>query len=350
MRIPPSSFEGVSMASATTVVNEFSTTQVASRPDSPTERKTKSAEDVLQMSKGSASPLDPSRVGQIPYSEVSFSELTLHLIDVAEEVASRLKSVVGTVFGAEEKPGVENIVTQYDKEMDQLIRDRISAQFPNYGFLTEESTTEEGVFTIPDAPIVVIVDPIDGTTNFKRNIGNFSVSIAAYDTEAEQVVSAVIAVPMLAELTVAERGKGVYLNGKRIHVSDKKLEKALIATGFPYDKKRIPQCANIHAGLTKEFISLRDYGSQVTHFSWVASGEKLDGQFHGELQPWDFAAGSLLIEEAGGRITDWDGEPLDMFKASTVAATNGVFHDTLIRKIREYGSPSNRVRSTPPEK
>ena len=164
-----------------------------------------------------------------------------------------------------------------------------------------------------------IIDPLDGTVNFAHNIPVFSVSIAACVDGV--IVSGVVFHPMAQELFVAEKGKGAYLNAKSISVSKTSdLKNALLATGFPYDVDKDPlNCVEKFAKMQLKGVPVRRLGSAAIDLAYVAAG-RWDAYWEVGLHPWDMAAGKLLVEEAGGAISHWDGAPHEIFGYSTMLA------------------------------
>lgn len=172
-----------------------------------------------------------------------------------------------------------------------------------------------------------IVDPLDGTTNFAHGYPHFAVSIA-YEQEGE-IAAGVVYDPLRGELFTAEKGEGAFLNGKRLRVSDARLlDKALLVTGFPYDlKEDIAATLRFFNRFMGEARAIRRDGSAALNLAYVAAG-RFDGYWEEKLGAWDTAAGSLLVSEAGGRMSDFFG---GVFKCHgrSVLATNGLLHDSM---------------------
>jgi myo-inositol-1(or 4)-monophosphatase len=158
------------------------------------------------------------------------------------------------------------------------------------------------------------------------------VSIAA--TIQNKVVSGVIYQPMTQELFVAELGKGAYLNGKKLHVTDSDhFEKALLATGFPYNVSENPlHCIDLFSRLIGKGVPIRRFGSAALDLAYLAAG-RFDAYWEVSLHPWDMAAGKLLVEEAGGRVTHYDGSIHTIFCHKNILATNGKIHQKMIEEI-----------------
>jgi myo-inositol-1(or 4)-monophosphatase len=226
------------------------------------------------------------------------------------------------------KKGVIDLVTEADLAVEQDVRDRVARNFPSHVFLGEE-----GAQSAPtsDSPYRWIVDPIDGTTNFAHGLPLFCVSIALEISGRVEV--GVVYVPVGDELFTAERGEGARLNGRRIHVTrETELIDSLLVTGFPVqtDTAQDEQLA-----IFGEFLSraraVRRLGSAALDLAWVAAG-RFDGFWERSLHGWDVAAGALLVEEAGGRITDFEGGSFDHF-GGQILASNGRIHSQLLEIV-----------------
>jgi myo-inositol-1(or 4)-monophosphatase len=255
------------------------------------------------------------------------SELTVAAIEAALKAGEILRKGFGTSFEISSKPGRQNLVTAYDKSAESCIISSISSQFPNHQFLAEESGSTSG-----SGSVLWVIDPLDGTVNFAHGIPVFSISIAA--TIDQKIVSGVIYQPMLNELFIAEKGKGAYLNGDPLRVSSvSSLDEAFLATGFPYNVDENPLgCIDSFAKLTKMGIPIRRLGSAAIDLAYTAAG-RFDGYWEVSLHPWDMAAGKLLVEEAGGRVSHYNGAPHETFCETTMLATNGHIHEQLMKRL-----------------
>jgi len=257
-------------------------------------------------------------------------KMTNLAVDVAKKAGSLLKEGFGTSFEIQAKDGRHDLVTEYDKKSEKLIIDEISKAFPSHSFLAEESGTsgEKG-------DIQWIIDPLDGTVNFAHGIPFFSVSIAAYDHK--EVVLGVVYAPMLGELFVAKKGHGAYLNGKKLSVTKtKELQKCIVATGFPYNIQENPfHCIDQFTHIAKLGIPIRRMGSAAIDLSYIAAG-RFDAFWEVVLNPWDFAAGLLLVTEAGGHITNLEGQPIDVEQRSSIVATNEVLKPIVLKHLSNY--------------
>jgi myo-inositol-1(or 4)-monophosphatase len=225
------------------------------------------------------------------------------------------------------KKGPIDLVTEADVAVEQEIRARIARRFPSHTFLGEES----GGATAPGVPFRWIVDPIDGTTNFAHGLALFCTSIAL-EVDGQVVVGAVYD-PMADELFTAERGQGARLNGRRLGVTTvNTLIDSLLVTGFPYistDERR--EQLTLFGRFLSESRAVRRLGSAALDLSYVAAG-RFDAFWEQGLQPWDVAAGVLLVEEAGGRATDYGGGVYSPF-GRQIVASNGALHPRLLDVI-----------------
>jgi myo-inositol-1(or 4)-monophosphatase len=258
---------------------------------------------------------------------------TSHLLQTATNAAlaagNLLKNGFGTQFRIDNKEGRHNLVTEYDHAAEKLIVSSIHAEFPDHVFLGEE-----GGGTTEVAPNTVrwIIDPLDGTVNFAHSIPIFCVSIGAeYITPdgSSELVCGVIFAPMTDELFTAERGKGAALNGSPLHVSrTDKLNDAILVTGFPYNASDNPGgCIDHFTRFVGMGIPVRRLGSAAIDLAYLAAG-RFDGYWEVSLNAWDVVAGKLLLLEAGGRMTQYDGAPHDLMRG-TMLASNGHIHEEM---------------------
>jgi myo-inositol-1(or 4)-monophosphatase len=215
-----------------------------------------------------------------------------------------------------------------DRRAEALIVDAIRARFPAHGILAEERGAVAGAGSHR-----WIVDPLDGTTNYAHGLPIFVVSIAL--EIHGRVVLGVVYDPNREERFVAERGAGCTLNGVPLRVSaTRTLDESLLGTGYQYSihDRRDDNLAE-HAALSRRCQSIREIGSAVSQLASVAAG-RLDGFWELRLGAWDVAAGALLVEEAGGKVTDLSGGPLDL-AAPAVVASNGIIHDGILHTLKE---------------
>jgi myo-inositol-1(or 4)-monophosphatase len=224
--------------------------------------------------------------------------------------------------------GEIDLITEADRASEELILSRIGAAYPDCAILSEESGASAN-----KSSAIWIADPLDGTTNFAHGLPIFSVTLAL-------VVNGVIEVgvtydPIYAELYTAQRGQGAYLNGERLHVSAvPTLDKALLVTGFPYDRRTNPN-NNIRqfTDFSLRAQGVLRLGSAALDLGAVAAG-RLDGYWEWGINPWDVAAGVLMIAEAGGQVTMPDGLPLDLY-ARKIVASNRLIHDEMVQVLAD---------------
>jgi len=228
------------------------------------------------------------------------------------------------------KKGRIDLVTEYDLRSEREIRSRLSAAFPDHRIVGEELEDVEG--SGDDAP-VWYVDPIDGTTNFAHGHFFFSVSIALW-CRGEPRVGVVFA-PALRTEWSGRAGGGAFRNGARIHVSERAaLEDAICASGFPYDRGSNPDDNLREVGaFVKRTRGLRRCGSAAIDLALVADGT-YDFYWEKQLSPWDMCAGALLVVEAGGRLSDYDGTAADP-RTGRLVASNGHLHGDVLATIAE---------------
>jgi len=222
--------------------------------------------------------------------------------------------------------GAVDLVTNFDNRAQELIFNRLSASFPGHGFLAEEGLDrrEQGEFRW-------VFDPLDGTTNFAHRFPVFTVSIAL--EYKGQVVLGIVYDPMRDEMFEALEGEGAWLNGRRVRVSSvDDLNRSLLATGFPYDLRESPVNNIAHfSHFLVRAQAVRRCGSAAMDLCYVACG-RFDGFWELKLKPWDHAAGALIVREAGGRVSDFEGEEFDITSPESLAS-NGLIHQAMIRVL-----------------
>ena len=259
-------------------------------------------------------------------------------LEIAEEAGAILLSGYGRIH-APEKKGRIDLVTLYDRRSEELILDRLARRFPGSSVLAEES----GAHGRSGAgELRWIVDPLDGTTNFAHNYPFFAVSIAA--ELAGELVAGAVFDPVRGERFAAAKEAGATLNGSPMRVSNiARLEDALLVTGFPYDVREHPDrvLPAFHAFLRTAQGVRRD-GSATLNLCYLAMG-RFDGFWEARLSPWDMAAGTLIVREAGGRVTDYRGGPFEL-EAGQILASNGALHEAMIEVLR--GSKPSDARAT----
>lgn len=224
------------------------------------------------------------------------------------------------------KEGINNLVTEADHASEKAIIDCIRQQFPEHYILSEES----GAMPM-DSEYKWIIDPIDGTVNYAHGIPICCVSIAV-EHKGQMIMGAVYN-PFLKELYMAERGKGATLNGELISVSNEPdVLKACLVTGFPYTYLDMPNGPlECFSRFIRKGIPVRRLGSAAMDLCWVAAG-RFDGFYEHKLQAWDSAAGFLILEEAGGKVTDFEGKYYSPYQPH-ILATNGKIHDDMLKWI-----------------
>ncbi len=227
-------------------------------------------------------------------------------------------------FSQGTKSGPTDLVTQADREAEAAVRDFLLTRFPEAGFLGEEGGSEGG------KALRFIVDPLDGTVNYAHGFPFYGVSIAL---EAEgQIVLGVVMDTARGETFYALRGEGAYLDGRPIRVTERdELLGSLLATGFPYDVAKDPENLLYFERALKRGLLVRRPGAAALDLAYVAAG-RLEGFWEVKLNPWDVAAGWLLVEEAGGRVTDLQGGPYRLGHRYIVA-TNGRIHQALLEVL-----------------
>jgi myo-inositol-1(or 4)-monophosphatase len=219
--------------------------------------------------------------------------------------------------------GIIDLVTEMDHESEHLVTEILRQSFPEYGILGEEGSKSTASYSCR-----WIIDPLDGTTNYTYSYPLFSVSIAL--EKQGEITLGVVYNPILDELFSAEKGAGACLNGTPIHVTNtKELGKSLLASGFPYDAWSNPRNNTCEwERFIKTTISLRCDGSAALDLCHTACG-RLDGYWELDLEPWDMAAGALIVQEAGGIVTQVDGKPFSHLQRS-VLASNGCLHKAML--------------------
>ena len=249
-------------------------------------------------------------------------------IEAARAAGELLRSELAGARRIAFKGAPTNLVTEMDARAEALILDRVRESFPEDAILSEEMGSASG-----RSGRRWIVDPLDGTTNYAHGIPIFGVSIAL--EVAGRVQLGVIYDPNHEELFVAERGRGAFVNDRKLVVSPTAtLNESLLASGFPYNIRETPDNNLAEYGaFSLRAQGVRRMGSAVLYLAWLAAG-RFDGYWELRTGPWDVAAGGLLVEEAGGRVTALDGGPLDLDRPAIVAS-NGRIHDEMLKVLTE---------------
>lgn len=255
-----------------------------------------------------------------------------HLLDgtvsAAKKAGELLRRGFGSTIDTRNKEGRHNIVTEYDIKSEELLKTALSALYPGSTFLGEESGLTQGY-----SELTWVVDPLDGTVNFAHGIPIFSVSIAA--VVDQDIVLGVIYHPLLDELFTSMRGYGAALNGTAMSVSKTSLlVDSILVTGFPYNVDQNPRrCIDQFGAIVGRGLPIRRLGSAALDLAYTAAG-RFDGFWEVALHPWDMAAGVLMIQEAGGRVTHYRNEPF-LLSHNSIVATNGLIHTELVHALTE---------------
>ena len=254
---------------------------------------------------------------------------------IAREAGARLREFLAQGVATEYKGDVD-LVTVADRTVEKLIRTRLGQVFPSHGIYGEEGTRER-----LDQELRWYVDPLDGTTNFAHGVPHFCVSLGLErrpaglpDGHDGTIVAAVLYDPMRDELFCAERGCGATLNGRSMHTSPTAdLAESLVATGFPSRKRHDTPNIHFYQEFTLRSHGVRRMGSAALDLAYVACG-RFDAFWEFNLNPWDTAAGILLVEEAGGLVTNFAGGPF-LLDSREVLASNGKIHGEMIRLFEQ---------------
>jgi myo-inositol-1(or 4)-monophosphatase len=253
-------------------------------------------------------------------------ELAISIVYQAGEI---LRKNIGkiTADDVEDKRPFD-YVTEIDKASEQLIINSIKEHFPNHEILAEESGKNQNTNSYR-----WIIDPLDGTTNFIHGYPHSSISIALQ--KEDKMILGVIYDPYRDELYYAEKNKGAYCNQKRIHVSRQvNINNCLIATGFPFKSRHLlDRFWKVLSAIFMDVSGVRRTGSAALDLAYVACG-RFDGFWELKLSPWDIAAGAIIIEEAGGKITDFEGKN-NYTWTGDVIASNGIIHDFMMSKVQK---------------
>lgn len=259
------------------------------------------------------------------------SDLTALLrvtVEAAVSAGEILLEGGGQAIASTSKERKHDLVTDFDRRSEDFLRTSLLTAEPTAGFLGEEY----GGSSLAE-PFLWVVDPLDGTVNFAHGIPLYCVSIAAVMRGVPMI--GVIHAPALGETWTAIRGRGAHLGSRAIRVSSTEhLDDAMLVTGFPYDVADNPDgCINQFAAIVGKGLPVRRLGSAALDLAWVAAG-RFDAFWEVRLQPWDMAAGVLLVEEAGGRISHYGGRTFAL-GTDSIIATNGLLHDELTMVLSE---------------
>jgi myo-inositol-1(or 4)-monophosphatase len=261
-----------------------------------------------------------------PYLCAMFKETLLNATEAGAQVLKHYFTSKNLKIS--NKEGINNLVTEADHASETAIMDTIKEAFPDHYILSEEAGE-----IIMDSQYKWIIDPIDGTVNYAHGIPICCVSIGL-EHNGKMILGAVYN-PFLKEFYIAERGKGAALNGDEIKVSgETEVCKACLVTGFPYTYLDMPNGPlQVFERFIRKGVPVRRLGSAALDLCWVAAG-RFDGFYEHKLQAWDSAAGFLIVEEAGGKVTDYQGNPYSVYQPQ-ILATNGKIHDEMVRWIND---------------
>lgn len=251
------------------------------------------------------------------------------LINISKEAGQLIKEKFGKNLEIEFKTNELNLVTEADKASEKLITEFIKKKFPFHGILAEEGSQ---VYPAKgETEYLWVVDPLDGTTNFAHGLPIFSVSIGL-QKNGKTIVGVVYDIKQNI-IYAAELGAGATANDRKIEVSsNSNLAHSMLVTGFPYDVKENPdQAFERFIAMIKSSRAVRRLGSAAIDFCYVAKGV-FDGFWEVHLHPWDICAGKLIVEEAGGLVTDFNGNSIDIY-TKRILCSNGKIHNAMIENL-----------------
>ena len=245
------------------------------------------------------------------------------IIKISKEAGELIKNNFGKVQSVEFKTNELNLVTETDKASEKLITDFIKKKYPSHGILAEEGSEAN-----KNAEYLWVIDPLDGTTNFAHGLPIFSVSIGLQKNG--ETIAGVVYDVNRDIIYSAEKNSGSFANGTGINVNKNiNLGHSMLVTGFPYNVKENPdKCYERFIEFLKNARAIRRLGSAAIDFCYVANGI-FEGFWEVSLHPWDICAGKLIVEEAGGLVTDFDGNKIDIY-SKRILATNGLIHQKMI--------------------
>ncbi len=260
---------------------------------------------------------------------VAASALVRVMVDAARKAGRALARDFGEVAELQvSRKGAADFVSAADIKSEQTLMEELMKARPGYGFLGEERGMIEGT----DKTHTWIVDPLDGTTNFLHAMPHFAINIALQ--REGHIAAAVTYNPASGDLFWAERGKGAYLNDKRLRVAARtRMDEAVFATGIPFlgHGQHARFLKELHQ-VSQRVAGVRRFGSAALDLAWVAAG-RFDGFWERDLSPWDIAAGILIVREAGGAVSDADGED-DMLTKGSIVAGNGTLQPMLLERLK----------------
>jgi myo-inositol-1(or 4)-monophosphatase len=263
------------------------------------------------------------------------SALVKVMVDAARKAGRTLARDFGEVAELQvSKKGAADYVSAADLKAEQTLKEELTKARPGYGFLGEEVGLVEG----SDKTHTWIVDPLDGTTNFLHAMPHFAINIALQ--REGTIVAGVTFNPANGDLFWAERGKGAYLNDKRLRVAARtRMDEAVFATGIPFmGHGQHGRFLTELYQVSQRVAGVRRFGSAALDLAWVAAG-RFDGYWERDIKPWDVAAGILLVLEAGGVVTDADGGQ-EMLASGSICVANGVLHGMLQERLKAAATPA----------
>jgi len=259
-------------------------------------------------------------------------------LETAVEIAREAGALLVRYFERRvpfELKGEFDLITEADRASEKLVVERLQSRFPSHGIVAEEGGGRPG-----SSEYRWYVDPLDGTTNFAHGLPIFNVTLAL--ERAGEMVTGVVYDPLRDEMFTAERASGAWLNNRRIHVSAaSRLDSSLLCTGFPSRRRHLSVNVHFYHQLAMATHGVRRTGSAAIDLAWVACG-RLDGFWEFGLNPWDMAAGRLLVHEAGGQVSDMTGRPHD-FASPHLLADNGCLHAQILEIFAEVFAGHYRV-------
>lgn len=248
-------------------------------------------------------------------------------IELARQAGQLQRDYLGRLNRVKHKSTSLDLVTDVDLVCEQFIKEKIASHYPRHEILAEESGHQQS-----GSEYRWLIDPLDGTTNYAHGYPFFCVSIALEYTG--QLLVGVVYNPVMDELFWAERGNGAMLNGRPIRVSAiTELDHSLLVTGFPYSIRSNPINIEYFARFMHKAQAVRRDGSAALDLCYVACG-RFDGFWEMGLKPWDTGAGQLILEEAGGRVSKFDGRPFNRYEPEMLAS-NGLIHDQMIAVLTQ---------------
>lgn len=250
-----------------------------------------------------------------------------NLIQIVKEAS---QFMVKDSFEISQKGGYANIVTTSDVAVQEFLCKRLAEELPGCGFICEE-----GDIHVTDKEYTFIIDPIDGTANYSRGIAQCCICVGL--KHGKDMEMSVVYLPWAGELFYAEKGKGAFLNGKQIHVSDRPFGNCVLSTALPvYHKENTDVCSRIIVEAFKQINDIRRFGAAAQEICYLSMG-RVELFFEHQLSPWDFAAASLILTEAGGMLTDLQGKALSCTVPSgVVAANNPTNHQAFLQIVGKH--------------